>query len=76
MMARVPPKPSGKGMPPAPGLAVGNLDKPDSDGYDTLNFKPPKGFRREYQLFAAHHGMDMVEVLQPSFELFKATIEK
>ena len=72
-MASVPPKPSGKGVPPQPLNMVGNLDKPESEDMLPLNFKPPAAFKREYKLFAAQIGKTMLEVLQESFELYKAT---
>jgi hypothetical protein len=36
-----------------------------------LNFKPGAEFKREYQMFAAAHGMSMVEMLKESFDLLK-----
>jgi len=33
---------------------------------DHLNFKPGAEFKREYQMFAAAHGMSMLEMLKES----------
>lgn len=48
----------------------GHTDK-GGPNKDTLNFKPGPEFRREYQMFAAAHGMSMVDMLKESFELLK-----
>ena len=69
-MAKVPP-PIGKGEPPAPGNTMGNLDMPTTKELVPLNFKVPVAFRREFKIFAAQHGMDMIKVMQEAFALFK-----
>jgi hypothetical protein len=69
-MAKVPP-PRGKGEPPPPSSAVGNLDKPESEALVPLNFKVPAPFRREFKLFAAEHDKNMVRVLYEAFESLK-----
>ena len=71
-MAKVPP-PAGKGEPPSQGNTMGNLDKPVQDQLVPLNFKVPDAFRRDFKIFAAQHGMDMVEVMQEAFMLYKLT---
>jgi hypothetical protein len=68
-MARVPPKPSGKGLPPVPGQAVGDLDKTEPEAYATLNFKVTEAFKIEFKTYAAQHGKSMNRVLQEAFAL-------
>ena len=48
----------------------GHTDK-GGPNKDHLNFKPGAEFKREYQMFAAAHGMSMVEMLKESFDLLK-----
>lgn len=75
-MANIPPpRPAtkkGKGAPPALLQTVGNLDKPEPESYKPLNFKVSPDFHRDFKLYAAQHGLSMVEVLQQGFELVKA----
>lgn len=75
-MANIPaPRPAakkGKGTPPALLQTVGNLDKPEPESYKPLNFKVSPDFHRDFKLYAAQHGLSMVEVLQQGFELVKA----
>jgi hypothetical protein len=37
----------------------------------TMNFKVPEEFHREFKIYAAQHGLKMVEVLERSFRLLK-----
>lgn len=69
-MARIPP-PARKGEPPAMQETFGNLDAPQAEELVPLNFKVPDAFRREYKIFAAQHGMTMVDALHESFDLLK-----
>jgi hypothetical protein len=71
MMAKVPPKPSSKGVPPAPTGIVGNLDKPEPEELVALNFKVPAPFRKEFKIAAAELDVDMVDLLRLSFAAFK-----
>ncbi|MQU22165.1 hypothetical protein GHO35_13550 [Pseudomonas helleri] len=48
----------------------GHTDK-GGPNKDHLNFKPGAEFKREYQMFAAAHGMSMVDMLKESFDLLK-----
>lgn len=68
-----PPAPPRKGEPPTPTETLGNLDVSLKQELVPLNFKVPEEFRREFKVFAAQHGMDMVEVMQEAFELMKRT---
>jgi hypothetical protein len=69
-MAKIP-LPSRKGDPPAPGNTMGNLDVEMDEGLKPLNCKVPKPFKKDYKISAALVDMDMVEVLQESFALWK-----
>lgn len=69
-MAKVPPL-ARKGEPPAMQETLGNLDTPQSEELVPLNFKVPEAFRREYKIFAAQRGANMVDLLHESFELLK-----
>jgi predicted HicB family RNase H-like nuclease len=71
-MAKVPPKPSGKGMPPEPVNTLGNLDKPEAGNTGTMNFKVSETFKVEFKTYAAQHGKSMNRVLQEAFTLYKA----
>ncbi len=75
-MANIPPPRAatkkGKGAPPALVQTVGNLDKPEPESYKPLNFKVAPDFHRDFKLYAAQHGLSMVDVLQKGFELVKA----
>jgi hypothetical protein len=37
----------------------------------TMNFNVPEEFHREFKIYAAQHGLKMVEVLERSFRLLK-----
>jgi len=52
---------------------MGNLDTPTAEELVPLNFKVPVAFRREFKIFAAQHGMDMIKVMQEAFTLYKRT---
>jgi hypothetical protein len=69
-MAKVP-APTGKGQPPTTSNTMGNLDAPALQPLVALNFKVPQAFHRDYKVTAAQLGMDMLEILQESFALFK-----
>lgn len=42
-----------------------------ADELQTLNFKVPDSFKRAYKVYAAQHGMTMLELLKEGFELSK-----
>lgn len=70
-MANVPPKPSRKGPPPPLESTVGNLDKAAPTELTPMNFRVPAEFHREFKVYAAAHGMSMVDLLQEGFRLLK-----
>jgi hypothetical protein len=72
-MANVPPKPSGKGVPPQPINIVGNLDSPEREELVPLNFKVPRAFKREFKLTSAQDGKYMIQILQEAFALYKSS---
>ena len=76
MMAKVPPRPSGKGAPPEPANIVGNLDKPEALMEATLNFKVNDAFKADFKPIAAQDGKHLYEVLQEAFALYKAARQK
>ena len=71
-MGKVPPRPSGKGAPPDPFTAPGNLDTPERDVSATLNFKVSEAFKREFKTYAAMHGKPLNMLLQDAFRALKA----
>ncbi len=60
----------GKGEPPV-ARASQNLSKPDREALTPLNFRVPGEFHRSFKIYAAEHGMSMVELLQESFEAYR-----
>jgi ketopantoate reductase len=50
-------------------IPLKNLD--DAEALKPLNFRVPPQFHREYKIYAVQNGMNMVELLRESFELFK-----
>ena len=67
-MAKVPPlRKSAKGLPPAPVIALANLDRPEPTILTPLNFKVPKEFHREFKLYALQHDTTMLDLLQEAF---------
>lgn len=74
-MAKVAPPPSAKsrkGAPPPLAQTVGNLDKPEPNTLQPLNFKVPPDFKREFKSYAAQHDVSMSQLLQEAFEVLKA----
>jgi hypothetical protein len=70
-MAKVPPKPSGKGLPPQPGEISGNLEKSEPSKPSNLNFKVPEAFKIEFRVYAAQQGKSLNRVLQDAFSALK-----
>jgi hypothetical protein len=70
-MATVPPKPSGKGVPPQQVNIADNLDKPERGELVALNFKVPWAFRKEFKVFAVRNGKTMNQILREAFALYK-----
>jgi hypothetical protein len=67
-MAKVPP-PRGKGEPPPPEEAVGNLDKGE---VSHLNFRVPKAFHKEFSMYAIQHDYkSQADLLYEAFEALK-----
>lgn len=64
-----------KGLPPSDGdrihVIANNTSKPSSSDLVALNFKVDSEFHKEFKMFAAMHGMSMVELLKQSFEELK-----
>lgn len=71
-MAKVPPKPSGKGAPPEPVNTLGNLDKPEAGNTATMNFKVSEAFKVEFKTYAAQQCKSMNRVLREAFIALKA----
>ena len=63
-------RPDGKGEPPVARVSQ-NLSKPDREALTPLNFRVPGEFHRSFKIYAAEHGMSMVELLQESFEAYR-----
>ena len=69
------------GNPPARGKAKteqanaqsqsSNTKQPESASFEALNFKVSPEFKREFQVWAAAHGMKQKDVLQKAFEILK-----
>ena len=73
-MAKVPPPTmhkSRKGAPPPLNRTVGNLDKPEPNGVENMNFKVAPAFKREFKTYASQQGISMLELLQEGFRLVK-----
>jgi hypothetical protein len=71
-MAKVPsPRKPTKGIPTPSMITLANLQKTESTELTPMNFRVPPEFHREYKVFAAQHGMSMVELLQESFRLMR-----
>ena len=73
-MAKVPPKPIGKGFPPRPEDTVGNLDKAEAEDLVALNFKARRGFKKEFKMYAAQNNESMVRVLIESFDCLRSKV--
>jgi hypothetical protein len=67
-MARVrqPSKPA-KGVSNPPVIALANFAKDESGALTPMSFRVPEEFHREFKIYAAQHGMSMVDLLQESF---------
>lgn len=57
--------------PPQIEGAPQNLEKTPPLETETLNFKVKDEFKREYKVYAASHGMSMIDLLQKSYQLYK-----
>ncbi len=69
-MAKQPrPGKSEKGLSSTPVIALADFENEKS--LTALNFKVTAEFRREFKVYAAQHGMSMVDVLQKSFQVLK-----
>jgi hypothetical protein len=72
-MAKIAPPPkSRKGTPPSLANTVGNLDKPEPQGLDTLNLRVPFEFKRELKILAAHRGTSMTDLIIEGIGLLRA----
>jgi hypothetical protein len=63
------PRKSSTAVPHGAVIPLKNLD--DAEALKPLNFRVPPQFHREYKIYAVQNGMNMVELLRESFELFK-----
>ena len=48
----------------------------EPDELQTLNFKVPEAFKRSYKVYAAEHGISMLDLLKEGFELSKKARRK
>lgn len=68
------PKKNLKGLPPKgtpPKASNHNLNKPAQNDLVPLNFKVPPEFAKDFKVFAAMHGMKLVDLLKASFDTYK-----
>jgi hypothetical protein len=68
---KAPPVRKTKGEPPPHTKPSANLAKPVPQGLRPLNFRVPAAFHQEFKVYAASHGMSMLELLQKAFERYK-----
>lgn len=68
---KVPPPKKQREAPPALEQTPQNLEKTPPLETETLNFKVTSEFKREYKGYAVSRGINMVELLKDSFELYK-----
>jgi predicted HicB family RNase H-like nuclease len=54
-----------------PVIALADFDKPESASFTPMNFRVPETFHREFKMYAAQHGISMVDLLQESFRVLK-----
>lgn len=64
-------KPAGKGAPPKPAEALGNLDKPDRNGVANLNLKVSRDFKRELKQFALDQEQTITQLIIDGIRLLK-----
>jgi predicted HicB family RNase H-like nuclease len=62
---------SRKGSPPLLTRTVGNLNKPEPNGYGTLNLRVTTEFKRELKTLAAQQGTSMTELIVEAVGLLK-----
>ena len=68
------PKTNTKGLPPKglpPQTSNNNLNKPAQAELVPLNFKVPPEFAKEFKVFAAMHGLKLVDLLKLGFDAYK-----
>ncbi len=72
-MAKVPPPvvPSRKGEPPSAEQTVANLEKPEPNMIDNLNFKVTPEFKRAFRIYAVTRGITSKELLERCFEFYQ-----
>ena len=72
MTTKVPaPKKKQREAPPLLEQTPQNLEKTAPLETETLNFKVTSEFKREYKGYAVSRGMNMVQLLKDSFQLYK-----
>lgn len=52
-------------------ISIPNLDQQGAAALTPMNFRVPETFHREFKIYAAQHGMSMVDLLQESFAVFR-----
>ena len=68
-MSRVPSRK--KNDKPESRASVIRLAAQQSDALTPMNFRVSANFHREFKVYAAQHGMSMVDLLQESFRVLK-----
>lgn len=72
-MANVPPPPqrNSKGLPPSAIDTKKNLTKPEPESIVALNFRVSAGFKKNFKIAAASHGITQSELLKQAFDLWE-----
>lgn len=70
-----PPARTTKGEPPSAARPSQNLAKPAPEEVRPLNFRVPGSFHQEFKLYAVHHGISMVDLLQRAFAQYKESMK-
>ena len=52
-------------------ISIPNLETPSIATLTPMNFRVSEQFHREFKVYAAQHGMSMVELLQKAFSALK-----
>lgn len=64
-------KPAGKGTPPAPAETRHNLSKPASGAKVPLQLKIDPELKREYNVYAVEHDIDMSELFATVWRYYR-----
>ena len=71
MVTRVPAPKKRREAPPPLDAPVRNLERKPPTDLETLNFKVSEEFKREYKGYAVSHGLNMLDLLRESFDLYR-----